>query len=58
MKKRPYQQQFYLGYMDYPGCAFLVAGGETKDPEGVRDAILQEGKRIAEEGMEEAFSNG
>ena len=46
---------FYLGYMDYPGCAFLVAGGETKDPEGVRDAILQEGKRIAEEGMEEAF---
>lgn len=46
---------FYLGYMDYPGCAFLVAGGETKDPEGVRDAILQEGKQIAEEGMEEAF---
>ncbi len=25
-------------------CLFLVAGGETKDPEGVRDAILQEGK--------------
>ena len=37
---------------------FLVAGGETKDPEGVRDAILQEGKRIAEEGWKRPFSNG
>ena len=34
---------------------FLVAGGETKDPEGVRDAILQEGKRIAEEGWKRPF---
>lgn len=46
---------FYCGYMDYPGCAFLVAGGETKDPEGVRAAILAEGERIAREGLDEAL---
>lgn len=46
---------FYMGYLDYPGCAFLVAGGETKDPEGVRDAILAEGERIAREGLDEAL---
>ena len=46
---------FYLGYMDYPGCAFLMAGGESKDPEAVRDAILAEGARIAREGLDEGL---
>lgn len=46
---------FYCGYMDYPGCAFLVAGGESKDPEAVRDAILEEGARIGREGLDEAL---
>lgn len=46
---------FYLGYMDYPGCAFLVAGGESKDPEAVRDAILAEGARIAQKGLDEGL---
>lgn len=32
-----------------------MAGGETKDPEGVRDAILAEGARIAKEGIDEAL---
>lgn len=46
---------FYLGYMEYPGCAFLVAGGESKDPEAVRDAILAEGARITQEGLDEGL---
>lgn len=46
---------FYCGYMDYPGCAFLVAGGESKDPAAVRDALLAEAVRVAEEGLDEAL---
>lgn len=46
---------FYCGYMDYPGCAFLVAGGESKDPEGVRDAILAEVERIGREGLDDGL---
>ena len=46
---------FYLGYMDYPGCAFLLAGGESKDPAAVRDAILAEGARIAREGLDDGL---
>ena len=30
-------RNFSYGYESYPGCAFLCAGGESKDPEGVRD---------------------
>lgn len=46
---------FYLGYLDYPGCAFLVAGGESQHPEQVRDAILEEAARLAREGVDEAL---
>lgn len=46
---------FYLGYLDYPGCAFLMAGGESRDPAAVRDAILAEGERIAREGLDEGL---
>ena len=46
---------FYCGYLDYPGCAFLMAGGESQHPEQVRDAILQEGARLAREGVDEAL---
>ena len=41
--------------MDYPGCAFLVAGGESRNPEAVRDAILQEAARLAEEGLDDGL---
>lgn len=44
---------FFCGYEDYPGCAFLVAGGESKDPSAVRDAILREAERIGAEGVDE-----
>lgn len=46
---------FYCGYMDYPGCAFLVAGGESKDPQAVREAILSEAARIGREGLDEGL---
>ena len=41
--------------MDYPGCAFLVAGGESKDPSAVRDAILAEVERIGREGLDQGL---
>ena len=40
------------GYESYPGCAFLCAGGESKDPEGVRAAVAAEAERIAREGID------
>ena len=46
---------FYCGFMDYPGCAFLVAGGESKDPAAVRDAILAEVERVGREGLDQGL---
>ncbi len=43
---------FSCGYEDYPGCAFLALGGESRDPRAVRDAVLEECRRVAEEGFE------
>lgn len=42
---------FGYGYEDYPGCAFLAAGGESSNPETVRDAVLEEAQRIGKEGL-------
>ncbi len=36
-----------------PGMAMLTASGESDDPEAVRDAILQQAKVIAEQGIPE-----
>ena len=46
---------FYCGYSDDPGTAFLIAGGESKDPAAVRDAILAEGERVSREGLDEGL---
>ena len=46
---------FYCGFMDYPGCAFLVAGGESKDPATVRDAILAEVERVGRGGLDQGL---
>ncbi len=48
---------FGYGYESYPQCAFLCAGGESRDPHGVRDAILAEGQRIGREGIDEGLWN-
>ena len=45
-------RNFSSGYESYPGCAFLCAGGESKDPEGVRAAVAAEAERIAREGID------
>lgn len=45
-------RNFSYGYESYPGCAFLCAGGESKDPEGVRAAVAAEAERIAREGID------
>ena len=46
---------FYCGYSDDPGTAFLIVGGESKDPAAVRDAILAEGERVSREGLEDGL---
>ena len=45
-------RKFSYGYESDPGCAFLCAGGESKDPEGVRAAVAAEAERIAREGID------
>ena len=36
----------------YPGCAMMVAGGESRDPRKVRDEVLAEAERLAKEGID------
>lgn len=45
-------QNFAYGYESYPGCSFLVAGGESKDPDAVRMAVADEAARIGREGID------
>jgi len=46
---------FYCGYSDDPGTAFLIAGGESKDPAAVRDAILAEAERVGKDGLDDGL---
>ncbi len=46
---------FYCGYSDDPGTAFLIVGGESKDPAAIRDAILAEADRVRAEGLDEGL---
>lgn len=39
-------------YSDGPGCAFLVAEGESRDPERVRDEVLEECARLGGSGID------
>ena len=43
------------GYELLPGVSFVVAGGESAEPEKVQDAILEEAKRIVAEGVDPAL---
>ncbi len=45
-------QEFSYGYESYPGCAFLMAGGESKDPETVRGLVAEEAARVGREGVD------
>ncbi len=46
---------FDSGFDQLPGIAYLFAGGESPDPDRVREAILQEAKRLLDEGIDEDF---
>lgn len=46
---------FSYGCEAYPGAAFLCAGGESRDPKAVRQAVLAEAERIGREGIDEAL---
>ncbi len=46
---------FSCGYEDYPGCAFLALGGESRDPAAVRDAVLDQCRRLGSEGFDPAW---
>ena len=45
-------QNFSYGYESYPGCSFLCAGGESRDPLAVREAVAAEAARIGREGID------
>lgn len=45
-------RNFSYGYEAVPGAAFLAAGGESKDPQAVREAVQQEAERIVREGVD------
>lgn len=45
-------QSFQVSYEDEPGAAFLIAGGESADPHGVRTAVAEEVRRVAAEGLD------
>lgn len=46
-------ESFGYGCEAYPGAAFLCAGGESRDPETVREAVLAEAERLGREGIDE-----
>lgn len=46
---------FAYGYESYPGCAYLAAGGESRDPDAVASAIAAEALRVEREGVDEAL---
>lgn len=48
-------KSFSYGYEEEPGAAFLIAGGESRDPAAVRDAVLAECARIGREGIDPAL---
>ena len=48
-------KSFGYGYEEYPACALFCAGGESRDPQAVRQAVLAEAERVAREGLEEAY---
>ena len=39
-------------YTSAPGCAWMMAAGESRDPERVRDEVLKEAARLGAEGID------
>ena len=47
-------QSFGGGFETVDGCAMLMCGGDSHDPEGVWDAIVAQSKLLVEQGIEES----
>ena len=43
---------FSSRYDALPGCAHIIAGGESRDPKRVRDEVLKEAERLVREGID------
>ena len=43
---------FSIGYDSLPGVAFLSADGDSRDPDAVLQALLEESERLAQEGLD------
>ena len=50
-------QSFGGGFETVDGCAMLTCGGDSHDPEAVWDAIVAQGKVLAQQGLEQAAFN-
>lgn len=50
-------KSFSCGYEEYPGCAFLVAGGESTDPKAVRQAVAKAAQQMGETGIDDGLWN-
>lgn len=48
-------KSFSGSYEEYPGCAFICAGGESSDPKAVREAVMAAVERINIKGIDEEF---
>ena len=46
---------FACGFEDVPGLAMLSCGGDSRYPEAVRQAILEEAGRLCQEGIDEGL---
>ncbi len=46
---------FSCGYESVPGAAMLNAGGDSRDPEGVCRAIVEQAQQLLETGIDEAL---
>lgn len=47
-------QSFGGGFETADGCAMLICGGDSREPEKIRQAILEQARKIAREGIEES----
>ena len=43
------------GYDSLPGCAYLMAGGESRDPQRVMEEVLKEAGRLGREGIDQTL---
>lgn len=47
--------EFGCGCEQYPGCVFLYAGGESRDPKRVLSMLRDEAERLVRQGIDEAL---